>query len=702
MMRVPAIQPAIHRVMTASLALFLAVLASAASATTLSLEVTEGRIVSGKHWIEAPFTLRYDLAPAGVYAGSLLVAEDAGVRSRLYIGIKPRPIDIAGGPLFDDEGRLAPPPVPGALKSVAGFVARYERFIRDHLRDGQGAERLPGAIGRFALNDPAVLAALIDGRDALLDISGGVTVELRLPAGDDLAELERELAARVEEAGDAATPLAWFAGDRIVWRAEEHDVALMDSLLARPPEAWNVSWLIRLASDRVGIGPAVVALRERLADGVDSPKALRRLMESSFPEGRKAIRILYREPDRFALGCRDIQLGDLAGALSDAMDIELSVPYRWRKHRVSHLSSGFETAKALVVRLAEHNGLIALEKPEGIELAGIPALREFRVSGGELWTSTLASTDGEWTVIVPPALIHPVPDGGIVAKHWRSGRRLWELPLGHVPIRPLDRDGTLYVGTVEGAVAAVSTTSGEMRWAVYPDAEVRSVEAVFAPARVVGFAGDAVLVLQGEDVLLQLDVADGSLISKRWLADPAMMVQVKPNADNLVFATPSRLVAVDRRSGDVMATRAGAYRSPHEARPCSAVWAIATDDDVLVVDGNLQDVASIPLEAGAVWGVVRNQVVIAGPGPVAKGIRVPGRKTIWETRIGAPPVAFAEAGERAVIACRDGYLYRIDVESGAVLSRVPAEVPPGARIEVKGIGLFWATYGGRLTAARIR
>ena len=122
-----------------------------------------------------------------------------------------------------------------------------------------------------------------------------------------------------------------------------------------------------------------------------------------------------------------------------------------------------------------------------------------------------------WTSPLPGAPVgHPITDGGVVYVAWRDGsggglsafgahdgEKLWTGLLAAAPSTPPTLGEALYLGLRGGAVAAISTDGGILRWTAELGAEVSARPAV---SRTGLYVGD------GDGRLHRLDKDDGGLI----------------------------------------------------------------------------------------------------------------------------------------------------------------------------------------------
>lgn len=108
------------------------------------------------------------------------------------------------------------------------------------------------------------------------------------------------------------------------------------------------------------------------------------------------------------------------------------------------------------------------------------------------------------------------------------------------------------------------------------------------------------------------------------------------------------------------------------------------------------------------YAVTAGDGTILDAGATADGVRVlhashpDGRS--WTTPLPSIPTSLVvmEDGEEVVVPGEDGYAVRIRMEDGAILARVPLDVPHGAPAVSVGVAVFHVTRGGGIGASTVR
>lgn len=223
-------------------------------------------------------------------------------------------------------------------------------------------------------------------------------------------------------------------------------------------------------------------------------------------------------------------------------------------------------------------------------------------------------------------------EGKVIALSLRTGRQLWAASLGDVAAPLAFRDSTVFAGTVDGWVSALSANSGERAWRTRLSGAVRTAPVV---------AGSGVVVATGADSLYLLDPASGAVRLRRAthgavLAAPAL-------ADSLLVIGTSE----GRLEGCDTATLATRW---HRDLGGPIVGSVAVQQGTAYALTARGDLWRIPLDApDHASSVALGVVARAGPTPVAGGVLVAGVNgelslvdeqgtRRWTARV-APPVA---------------------------------------------------------------
>lgn len=234
--------------------------------------------------------------------------------------------------------------------------------------------------------------------------------------------------------------------------------------------------------------------------------------------------------------------------------------------------------------------------------------------------------------------------GRVVALALATGKQAWSARLGDIAAPLVIRDSIVFAGTVEGWVAALSTTSGGRVWRARLAGGVRAAPVVTASGLVVATAADS---------LYLLDATTGAVRVRRATQGTVLAAPALGDSLLLVGTSQGRLEACDTAS---LAPRW------HLDLGSGVVGAVAVQLDTAYVLTARGDLWRIRLDApGAARPVALGVVSRAGPTPVAGAVVVAGVNgeillvdgqgaRRWSARVGPPLVEPIVVDRRLLIA----------------------------------------------------
>lgn len=257
-----------------------------------------------------------------------------------------------------------------------------------------------------------------------------------------------------------------------------------------------------------------------------------------------------------------------------------------------------------------------------------------RSTGEVIWRHRVAANLGAGPLVDYDRLYvaSQTDEGKVLALSLRNGGQLWSAALGDVAAPLALRDSTLFAATVDGWVAAFSTSSGARAWRTRLSGAVRAAPVPVATGLVVATAADS---------LYLLDPATGAVRQRRGtrgavLAAPAL-------ADSLLLIGTSE----GQLEGCDTATLAARWRRDLGG---PIVGSVAVQQGAAYALTARGDLWRIPLDAPDRASSVALRIITrAGPTPVAGGVLVAavnGELSLvdslgtrrWTARLG-PPVA---------------------------------------------------------------
>ena len=277
-------------------------------------------------------------------------------------------------------------------------------------------------------------------------------------------------------------------------------------------------------------------------------------------------------------------------------------------------------------------------------------------------------------------------DGRLLAIDSTSGRTLWEHRMNSAILSsPAVAGGLLFFGTADRQVVALEAERGEVIWRFDADDVILSSPAVY---KGIVYIGDE------EANVYALDAGSGA---QRWRFNVGGRVSTGPVVNDTVVAVNSssgRTYLIDVKTGkprlDYLTTRTAGPPTLVEDR----LYVSDTAGALRAIDWRQRH---LPFEKAARW--IRTQLwawgALASP-PAQKGF-------LWasvdreETFVGAPVVAH----RRVFAASRSGTVLAFDSESGAPLWRFETGRVIDASPSALGEALLIGDTGGRLHALDI-